>query len=65
MLETVTRVLEQAGRPRRACEIHEAAERLAGGPLLWSSVEGTLAAYASGEAPRFQRVSRGVYQLAR
>lgn len=65
VLETVTRVLEQAGRPLRACEIHAAAERLACGPLLWSSVKGTLAAYSSGEAPRFRRVSRGVYQLTR
>ena len=63
VLETVTRVLEQAGRPLRACEIHAAAERLACGPLLWSSVKGTLAAYSSGEAPRFRRVGRGVYQL--
>jgi len=65
VLETVTRVLEQADRPLRACDIHAGAEGLACGPLLWSSVKGTLAAYSSGEAPRFRRVSRGVYQSAK
>jgi hypothetical protein len=63
VLETVTRVLEEAGRPLRACQIHAAAERLAGGPLLWSSVKGTLAGYSGGDAPRFRRISRGVYEL--
>ena len=63
VLETVTRVLEEAGRPLRACEIHAAAERLAGGPLLWSSVKGTLAGYSGGDAPRFRRIHRGVYEL--
>jgi hypothetical protein len=65
VLETVTRVLEEAGRPLRACEIHKAAELLVGQPLLSSSVKGTLAAYSSGEGPRFRRVSRGIYQLVR
>src|SRR5712691_10230820 len=58
VLETVTRVLEEAGRPLRACEIHAAAERLTGGPLLWPSVKGTLAGYSGGDAPRFRRISR-------
>ena len=65
VLETVTRVLEQANRPLRACEIHAAAERFLGGPLLWSSVKGTLAGYSGGDVPRFRRISRGVYELAR
>jgi hypothetical protein len=64
VLETVTRVLEQADRPLRAREIHKAAERLYGGTLLWSSVKGTLASYSSGEAPRFRRVSERGYELA-
>src|SRR5713226_3929868 len=64
VLETVTRVLEQADRPLRPCEIHKAAERLYGGTLLWSSVKGTLANYSCGEAPRFRRVSEGGYDLA-
>ncbi len=32
----------------RAREIHAAAVRLAGRPLPWSSVKGTLAAYSGG-----------------
>jgi hypothetical protein len=63
VLERVTRVLEEANRPLRACEIHAAAERLAGRPILWSSVKGTLAAHSCGDAPPFRRISRGVYQL--
>jgi hypothetical protein len=64
VLETVTRVLEQADRPLRAREIHEAAELLYGGTILWSSVKGTLANYSSGETPRFRRASEGGYELA-
>ena len=30
VLETLTRVLEEAGRPLRACEAHATAERLSG-----------------------------------
>jgi hypothetical protein len=65
VLETITRVLEQAERPMRACEIHEAVELLASEPLRWSSVKGILAAYSSGEHSRFRRISRGTYELAR
>src|SRR5674476_1199527 len=61
VLETVTLVLELAGKPMRAREIHAAAEQLSGKPLRWSSVKGTLAAYAEGYDHRFDRVSRGVY----
>ena len=35
------------------------------GRLVAKSVKGTLAMYSCGEAPRFRRVSRGVYQMAR
>jgi hypothetical protein len=65
VLETVTLVLELAGEPMRAREIHEAACDLAGEPLLWESVKAALAANVTGEHPRFRRMSRGVYQLAR
>ena len=65
VLETITRVLEQADRPLRAREIYKAAERVYGGTLLWSSVKGTLADYSSGETPRFRRVREGGYELAR
>ena len=65
VLETVTLVLERAGEPMRAREIHEAACDLAGEPLLWESVKAALSADVAGEHPRFRRVRRGVYQLAR
>jgi len=63
VLETVTLVLELSGEPMRAREIHAAAEQLLGEPLLWSSVRGTLAAYAEGSNPRFERARRGYYRI--
>ena len=65
MLETVTRVLELAGEPMRAREIHVAASELAGEPLLWTSVKAALSADVTGEHPRFLMVRHGVYQLER
>ena len=65
MLSTITEVLELAGGPMRACEIHAAAELLLCKPLLWTSAKGTLAANVSGSDARFRRVRRGVYELAR
>ena len=64
MLDTVTLVLERAGRPMRAREIHAAAEELAGAALLRTSVKAALAGGVSGDSPRFQRVRHGVYQSA-
>src|SRR5450759_3257879 len=43
VLEAVTLVLERAGEPMRAREIHEAACELACEPLLWTSVKAALA----------------------
>jgi hypothetical protein len=63
VLDTVTLVLDRAGEPMRAREIHAAAEQLAGGPLRWTSVKGTLAAYTEGPNPRFERVRRGYYRI--
>ena len=65
VLETVTMVLERAGRPMPAREIHETACELVGEPLLWKSVKAALAASLTGEHPRFRRVRRGVYQTAK
>jgi hypothetical protein len=48
----------------RARQIHADAETLAGQDVLWSSVKASLAAGASGEPPRFERLSRGMYRLA-
>jgi hypothetical protein len=63
VLETVTLVLELAGRPMRAREIHEAACELVGEPLLWTSVKAALAANVDGEEARFERVRRGHYRI--
>lgn len=65
VLETVTMVLDRAGKPMRAREIHAAACELVGEPLLWKSVKAALSANVTGEHPRFRRVRHGVYQLAR
>ena len=48
----------------RAREIHAAACRLHGGPLLWPSVKDALSAYSRGGDRRFHRLRRGVYWLA-
>jgi len=63
VLETVTLVLERAGEPMRARKIHAAAEQLAGEPLPWTSVKGTLAAYVEGSEARFEHVRRGHYRI--
>jgi len=65
VLETVTLVLERAGKPMPAREISAAASELAGEPLLSKSVKAALSANVAGEHPRFRRVRHGVYQLAR
>jgi hypothetical protein len=58
-------MLERAGEPMSAREIHAAACEYVGKPLLWKSVKAALAANVRGEHPRFRKVRRGVYQLAR
>ena len=63
VLETVIRVLEQAGGPMQVREIHAAAEQLAGEPLLRTSVKAALAACADGSEARFERVRRGYYRI--
>jgi hypothetical protein len=65
VLETVTLVLELAGLPMRARDVHTAAEQLTGGTLRWSSVKAALAAGASGDRPRFRRIRHGVYESGR
>jgi hypothetical protein len=65
VLETVTMVLELAGKPMRAREIHAAACELAGKPLLRTSVKAALAAGVAGKRPDFQRVRHGVYQTVK
>jgi hypothetical protein len=63
VLATIARVLEEANCPMRAREIHAVASELAGEPLRWTSVKGTLATYAEGSESRFERVRRGYYRI--
>jgi hypothetical protein len=63
VLETVTLVLERAERPMRAKEVHDAANKVLGRPLSWSSDKETLSAHTLGGDHRFNRVSRGVYEV--
>ena len=63
VLETVIRVLEQAGDAMQVREIHTAAEQLAGEPLLWKSVKAALAVNTEGEEARFERARRGYYRI--
>jgi hypothetical protein len=65
VLETLTLALASAAQPMRARELHAAAEQLAGRPLLRTSVKAALAAGATGDEPRFQRLRYGVYAIAR
>lgn len=61
----VTEVLEAAHGPMRARAIHEAAERLLGAPIPWTSVKTCLWEGSVKRPGRFERVSFGCYRLAR
>jgi len=65
VLELVTRVLEAADRPMRACDVHAAAIKLYGSSLLRHCVKEALSAYTIGGDRRFRRVDHGTYELAR
>jgi hypothetical protein len=65
VLQTVTLVLELAGEPMRAREIHAAACELADEPLLRTSVKAALAANAQSGEARFERVRHGYYRIRR
>jgi hypothetical protein len=65
VLGTITLVLERSGQPMRTIEIHAAATKLLGRPLLRSSVRGILSAHALGGDRRFRRLRQGVYELSR
>lgn len=65
VLGTITLVLERSDRPMRTIEIHATGEQLVWTPLIWTSVKPALAAGASGDKPRYGRLRRGVYAIAR
>src|SRR5437660_1165543 len=64
MHETISRVLEQAGRPMRTNEIHESVEQLHGHTVLRTTLKAALADGTAASQPRFRRVRYGVYELA-
>lgn len=61
--DTIIRVLAATSEPMRPGEVHTAAELLVDAPLAWSTVKNCLAAHATGSAPRFERIARGLYRL--
>lgn len=63
MLDTVTRVLEDARQPMSVSEIHFAANEVLGRSIRRTSIKAILAAYTVGGDCRFDRPRRGVYQL--
>jgi len=60
ILEAVTNVLEQAGRPLRVRAVHAAVEELLGTAIPFSSVNEALSTHA-GPDQRFRRLRYGIY----
>jgi len=60
--ETVIQVLAMAELPLRACEIHTAAQKLAGEPLSWNTVKDCLHKNARRPRSPIERVGHGRYQ---
>jgi hypothetical protein len=61
--EAVVTVLGSAG-VLRGRDVHEAVEALLGEPVPPSSIKNCLARHSVGDAPRFERLGRGLYRLA-
>jgi len=60
----VIQVLAMAERPLRACEIHAAAQELAGIPLSWNTVKDCLHKNAGRGDSTVERVGHGLYRVA-
>lgn len=61
----VVKVLAAASGPMRDADVHQAVEQLLGRPVSKNSVSWSMAADARSEDPRFERTTRGYYQLRR
>jgi hypothetical protein len=61
----VVEVLAASNGPMRGADVHQAVERLLGRPVSKNSVSWSLAADARSNEPRFERITRGHYQLRR
>jgi hypothetical protein len=64
VLETVTLILELAGRPMRVLDIQEAASDILGCALHPTSIKKALSANLQTRKPRFRRIRHGTYELA-
>ena len=65
VFQAVEQVLAEHGEPMQAKAVHLAVEALLGQAVSWSSVKNALVDHVAGPAPRFVRVGKGQYQLAR
>ena len=65
VLAAIVRVLTDRQEPMRAKDVHVAVGALLGEPVRWSSVKNALADNVAGSSPRFVRVARGRYTLAK
>jgi hypothetical protein len=63
IIDAVTRVLSDHGRPLQAREVHARVELLLDEPVRWASVKATLAGNVRSAEPRFVRVDRGRYAI--
>ena len=62
---TVYKILAAATQPMRAKQIHTACEAELCHPVSWSTVQTCLSDHSKGGKPRFTRLRRGLYTLAR
>lgn len=65
LVQTVTAVLADAGRPMQVAEVREAVEHRLGHPLSQASIKACLSEYTLRPSPRFERIERGVYRSVR
>lgn len=65
VLVAVREVLAEAQEPMRMCEVIAKVEAVLGKPVTKSSVENCLCSNIIGKHPRFERVARGRYRIAR
>jgi hypothetical protein len=61
----VVKVLVAASGPMHSADVHQAVEHLLGRSVSEDSVSWSLAADARSKEPRFERTTRGHYQLRR
>lgn len=63
VLNAVVELLAERSQPMRVMDIHAEVEGLLGSAIPKGTVKACLSNHARGEAPRFRRLGRGVYEL--